>query len=105
MKAEDIIKLADKLSELKKPNPTQDGKPRRQRTPRHMKHMDDHSVVARLQRALNEADLLQQVLEDRGKAKKKEDKKEKPSVFMTAVILMSGYPIIGAIGFLFWWLK
>lgn len=105
MKAEEIIKLAQEFAKLNS-RPTADGKPRRQRAPRYMKHMRDEDLVARLQKTMTDFDTLTQVIEDRQKAKKKEDKKpEKMSVFQVAVLLMAGYPIIAALGVLFWWMK
>lgn len=106
MKANDIFELAERIAKLKtpeKPVPNQ-GRRRRPRNFKHFQNMNDATVAELLQLKWNELDALTKVVEDRQKAGKKEDK-PKMNVFQTAVLLMAGYPIIAAIGFLFWWLK
>jgi hypothetical protein len=98
---EGIFNVAERIAELKKKADRPDQKPRRARAPRNFKHLDkfpNDDIVGRLQHHLNQADMLHKVLEDRGKATKKEDKKDdkkKLSLEQIVIMLVGSYPIIG----------
>lgn len=107
MNVDQIFELAERIAKLNKSQPEANRPPRRQRAPRNYKHLNnlsDANVSELLQRKWNELDQLTQVVEDRQKAKKKEDKKEpKVSTVSVAIMLLSGYPIIFVLGAIFWW--
>ena len=110
MNPNQIFELAERIAKLqadasKKPEKQM---PRR-RAPRNFKHLNrlsDDNVAELLQRKWNELDALARVVEDRGKATKKEEKKEEKKFPLTlpqvAALLVIQYPIIGAL-LLWWW--
>lgn len=105
---EGLFTVAEKIAELKAKASENNNKPRRARAPRNFKHLNrlsNDNIVEMLQRHLNEADLLNKVLEDRQKATKKDEKKEekKHKLELTHVmaVLVAGYPIIGLLMWLF----
>ena len=94
MKAREIIELADLIASRKKEAPPMN-RSRRRATHRFTK-TNDEDIVQQLHKALERADTLKKVLDDREKANKKE-KDKGPTAQSIATFLMMTYPIIGLV--------
>lgn len=95
MKATEIVKLM----EMMKTFPQKEQKERPMRRPRYTKHLHDEDITSLLHRKLAEADMLKKLLDDREKANKKEEKKDKKGLSLEqfAILLVLTYPLIGMI--------
>jgi hypothetical protein len=99
MKADEVFKLAERIAAFQnKPEDKNMKRPRR--APRHLMRMNDYDIVAELHKALERADTLKKILDDREKANKKEEKKKEWDFTQTAMALVISYPIIGLIVYL-----
>jgi hypothetical protein len=94
MKAHEIFELADKIAALKKTEDKPMNRSRR-RASRFAKTPDE-DIVTQLHKALERADTLKKVLDDREKANKKE-KDKGPTAQSIATFLMMTYPIIALV--------